>query len=123
MTWTHGTDGGRDDAAARRSGLLIGLVSLPVTALPVYMVASLAHASFSGCWLACGGTTDPILGTVWVVVAAAILATPIGVALRVAHASWMDWATTALAIAAAAGAWVVFSLDPANADFFIHLGE
>ncbi len=100
------------------------LLTLPVTALPVYMLASMAHASFSGCWLACGGTTHPILGTVWMVVAAAILATPIGVALRVAHVrSWTAWATTALLIAAAAGAWVVSSLDSANADFFIHLGE
>jgi hypothetical protein len=121
----HRNDRGRDNAAAQhRSGLLIGLATLLVAAYPVSAAASMAHASFSGCWLACGGTTSPVLGTVWVVIAAALLAAPIGLGLRVAQVrSRTVWATVALVLGVAAVAWVAFSVSPANGNFFINLGE
>ena len=114
----------QESAAQRRRSLFTGLVTLLVAAYPLAWAASLAHASLSGCWLTCGGDPNPVVGALWAIVAAALLAAPVGVAMSKARVrSWAAWVTAALAVLLAVGAWVVFSLDPANAEFFVKLGE
>ncbi|SDF77710.1 hypothetical protein SAMN05660662_3379 [Blastococcus aurantiacus] len=56
----------------------------------------------------------------WAIVAAALLTVPVGVALSTARVrSWVVWAIAAVAVLLAVGGWVIFSVDPANADFFV----
>ena len=103
-----------------RRGLLAGLVTLLAAALPIAWAASLAHAAFSGCWLTCGGAPDSTEGALWAIAAAALLGIPVGVGLRTARVrSWVAWSVAALAVLLAVGGWVTFSVDPANADFFV----
>ena len=103
-----------------RRGLVFGLIALLLALYPLAGAASLAHASFTGCWLACGGTANPTVGTLWAVAAAGLLAAPAVVAMRTARVrSWAAWAVAAVVVVLAVSAWVVFSLDPANAEFFI----
>jgi hypothetical protein len=118
---SDGSDSRQKSATVhRRRGLFTGLVTLLVAALPLAWAASLAHASFSGCWLTCGGAPDSTEGTLWAMVAAALLGVPVGVALSTARVrSWAVWGTAALAVLLAVGGWVMFSMDPANADFFV----
>jgi hypothetical protein len=111
-------------AKRRRRGLLAALLTLVVAAYPVVGTASLAHAGFSGCWLTCGGDPNPVVGLLWTIVAAVLLATPVALGMSIATVrSWAAWVTAALAVALAASAWVAFSLDPAHAAFFVKLGE
>ena len=103
-----------------RRGLVTGLSTLAVAALPLAWALSLTHAAFSGCWLTCGGGPDRAEGLLWAIVAAVLLGIPIGVALTTARVrSWAVWGTAALVVLVAVGGWVSFSVDPANADFFV----
>lgn len=116
------TDDARRESAGvhRRRGMIAGLLTLLAAALPIASAASLAHAAFSGCWLTCGGSPDRTEGVLWSLVAAALLGTPIGVALSTARVrSWVVWGIAALAVLLAVGGWVVFSVDPSNADLFV----
>jgi hypothetical protein len=104
----------------RRRGLFAGLMTLLVAALPLGWALSLTHASFSGCWLTCGGAPSSAEGTLWAIVAAVLLGIPLGVALTTARVrSWVVWGAAALAVLLAVSGWVMFSVDPANADFFV----
>lgn len=107
--------------ADRRRGLLTGLLTLSVAALPLAWALSLTHAAFSGCWLTCGGAPDPASGTLWAIVATVLLGIPLGAALSAAHVrSRAVWATAALVVLLAVSGWVVFSMDPSGADVFVH---
>jgi hypothetical protein len=104
-------------------GLLVAVVTLLCVALPVGWAGSLAHASFSGCWITCGGSPKPAIGAVWSLVAALLLATPVALGLIVARVrSWAAWLTNAVLVLVVVGAWVLFSLDPDTAEFFVSLG-
>ncbi len=104
--------------------LLTGLLFLVLLVYPVFVAGGLAHSAFSGCWLTCGGRPDTASGVVWVTAAALLLAMPIAWGMIEARVrSWTAWAAAALLIALAVSAWVLFSLDPDNAAFFVELGE
>lgn len=106
----------------RLQGLIVGIMTFAGLAYFIVATASLTHAAFSGCWLSCGG--DPALawGVLWAVVTAALLATPIAIGLHIARVrSRIAWATAALVVLLMVAAWVLFSLDPDNADFFVSL--
>lgn len=93
-------------------------------AYPLAGAASLSHVMFSGCWLACGGTPNPVAGIVWVAVGALLLGTPFAVGMFVARVrSWLAWAAVAFLVLLAATSWVMFSVDPDNAEFYISLGS
>lgn len=116
----HGDAGRPADGVHRSRGLVAGLAALLLVALPLGWAASLSHAAFSGCWLVCGSTPDATEGVLWAIVAAALLGVPVGVALGTARVrSWVVWVLAALAVLLAAGGWVIFSMDPTNADFFV----
>jgi hypothetical protein len=98
----------------------VGLLVLLGVAYPGMVVASLAHAAFSGCWIGCGGTSNPALGVVLSLVGAGLLWTPVAVGLRVAGAnSWGARIAGVVVVLLVVGGWVLFSLDPAHADFFV----
>ena len=64
------------------------------------------------------------MGVLWAVVAAVLLATPVALGMRIAAVrSWAAWVTASLAVVLAVSAWVVFSMDPVHAAFFVELGE
>lgn len=63
-------------------------------------------------------------GLLWAIVVVVLLATPVAVGMRIAAVrSWAAWVIAALAVVLVVSAWVVFSLNPDNAAFFVELGE
>jgi hypothetical protein len=59
-----------------------------------------------------------------VIVGAVFLAAPFVVGMRIARVrSWVAWAAVTILVLFAVYAWVVFSLDPANAEFYVSLGD
>lgn len=116
----------RPDIAAERRpiGVFAFLMGLLGAAYPLAVTASFAHAMFSGCWLACGGAVNPSAGIVWVVVCALLLGTPFAIGMYVARVrSWSAWAAVAFLILLAATSWLLFSLDPDTAEFYVSLGS
>ncbi|WP_104525163.1 hypothetical protein [Blastococcus atacamensis] len=109
--------------AQRRRAVGAALVAVLAVAYPLLWGAGLAHAEFSGCWLSCGGDPRFASGVAWTTFSAVLLGIPLAAGLLAGSVrSWVAWAVGVLLILLAATAWVMFSLDPGNAAFFVALG-
>ena len=114
----------RSPRARRLRGLLAGGAALLAVAYPLGWLLSLSHAAFSGCWLSCGAEPRPISGFAYAIFAGLALGAPFVVALRVAGSrSLLIWITVITAVVVVIAAWVMFSRNPANADFFVSLAR
>ena len=113
---------GRGGRGAR--GLALGLAALLVVAYPLVAALSASHAAFSGCWIGCGAEAQPVIGYVFAVLSAVLLAAPPAVGRTVARVrSTAGWAGAVLFVVLAVLGWVLFAQHPSNADFFVELGR
>jgi hypothetical protein len=95
-------------------------LTLLVVSYPLIWALSLSHAAFSGCWLACGGEHRPVIGMAWALVGGVLLSAPLMVGLRIADVrARLGWLAAGVLVLVAVTAWVYFSMDPANAEFFV----
>ena len=105
-------------------GLLAGGAALLVVTYPLAWLLSLSHAAFSGCWIGCGGDARPVAGFLYATFAGIALGVPLAVGLLLAGSrSILSWCLAAAVVAMVIAAWVVFSRDPENADFFVSLAR
>jgi hypothetical protein len=108
----------------RRAGrLVVGLLGALLSAYVALFLFGLAHAVFNGCWLSCGGTPNFWGGVVVTVIAGALVMAPVVLLMLALRAS-----RTAIVVVGATGvllivgAWMIFSLDPANREYFVASG-
>ena len=106
--------------ARRVRGLITALLSLVPCWYLAAFTAGVAHASFNGCWLSCGGDRNPTGGVLATIFGALLLAAPIAAGMWVARVrSWAAWASVAVLVVLAVIGWMVFSLHPDNTDYFV----
>lgn len=93
----------RTKARPRRGwGLLAGLATLAVVAVPAFWSAAFAMWSFSGCFLECRDP-EPAVGLLWAAAALALLAVPVlvGTAVAGVRSRW-GWLALGIGLAVAA---------------------